>query len=1074
MKLPFKRAARRAIVVSFFIAFAARVSAQYSPPTSGLVGWWRADGNGNDSSGGGHTGTLNGGSYDTGKFGQAFKFAGNGNTFFVPDSNDFNLTNSLSVGAWIYPTANSWHVVERARSGLAPYSFGLDNAGHFWFVIDSGGSGQAELRAPIAYNQWKQVTATLDGSTGEVRLYFDGVLVTNRFTSVRPANLTPSGSTGLGIGNTPFFGGFPFIGLIDEVVLYSRALSPAEVQSLAATPPSAPGITIPPTNQTVSVGGSAFFGVSATGTAPLAYQWTFNGTNMAGATNSRLVLTNVQLPDSGSYIVQITNGVGSTSSAPAILTVVTQAGPYSVPMTGLVGWWRGEGNGNDSSGNGHTGTLQNGGGYDVGKFGQSFSFLGNANRLVVPDANDLNLTNSFSIGAWIYPKANSWHVLERAGFNSVAYSFGLDDAGQFWFLIDSGNGQAELRTPITFNQWKQVTATLDGATGDMRLYFDGLLVTNRTTTVRSRFWAPSSNSALGIGNTPFGGGFPFIGLVDEVLLYSRTLSPAEIQALAQAPAVAPFIRTQPTNRTATVGGTAAFIVDADGSQPLSYQWTFNGISINFATNSSLNLTNVQLSDAGTYAAIVTNALGSTNTSNATLTVNFPTALVRLVGTTNSGGSLISLPVLINANGNENALGFSLSYSTSRLAYASTVVGTGATNASLIINSSQTNNGRLGIIVSVAANSTFAAGTRELVQIQFETAVTSSNTSTPVTFADTPIIRQLSDVNGTPLPVGFSNATVALTATDLEGDLSPRPDGDHVVTVADFVLAGRYAAQLDFPTNASEFQRADCAPRATLGDGSIGVSDWVQAGRYAAGLDSPTPAGGPLTPVAAAASKTPSNSDRSSLTGRMLRVVSTALSPGETGWVPVELTGLGDENALGFSVAFDPAQFVYVGASAGSNAANANLNLNTTQAASGRVAAVLALPTGSHFNAGKNEVLKLSLQASPSLSGLYPLSLADQPVRREIADMQASDLDADYGNGVIAVNAQPSLRISRSGTNILLAWPEWASSFVVQESSSALSAQNWSSLTNEPVLTEGEKTLRLPLSATSKLYRLRAQ
>src|SRR6266478_8394092 len=83
------------------ILFAMHAAAQFSPPTAALVGWWRAEGNGNDSSGNGHNGTLNGGGYDMGRFGQAFSFAGNGNTLFIPDSPDFNLTNSFSIGAWI-------------------------------------------------------------------------------------------------------------------------------------------------------------------------------------------------------------------------------------------------------------------------------------------------------------------------------------------------------------------------------------------------------------------------------------------------------------------------------------------------------------------------------------------------------------------------------------------------------------------------------------------------------------------------------------------------------------------------------------------------------------------------------------------------------------------------------------------------------------------------------------------------------------------------------------------------------------------------------------------------------------
>src|SRR2546422_6099793 len=81
----------------------------------------------------------------------------------------------------------------------------------------------------FAKTQGRQVTATLDGSTGDMRLYIDGVLVTNRFTTVRPYVPDPSSQPALGIGNTPYGGGFSFIGLIDEVVLYLRALSPLGV-----------------------------------------------------------------------------------------------------------------------------------------------------------------------------------------------------------------------------------------------------------------------------------------------------------------------------------------------------------------------------------------------------------------------------------------------------------------------------------------------------------------------------------------------------------------------------------------------------------------------------------------------------------------------------------------------------------------------------------------------------------------------------------------------------------------------------------------------------------------------------
>lgn len=73
---------------------------------------------------------------------------------------------------------------------------------------------------------------------------------------------------------------------------------------------------------TVSPGGTATFTVSVSGTAPLTYQWFFEGTNvLASATNESLTLTNVQAADAGGYTVVVTNVAGSATSVVATLTV---------------------------------------------------------------------------------------------------------------------------------------------------------------------------------------------------------------------------------------------------------------------------------------------------------------------------------------------------------------------------------------------------------------------------------------------------------------------------------------------------------------------------------------------------------------------------------------------------------------------------------------------------------------------------------------------------------------------------------------------------------------------------------
>src|SRR5438105_3251078 len=89
----------RFLLVSELIGVSLSVSAQYAPPASGLVAWWRGEGNANDSADS-HHGTLVGGmGFTTGMYGQAFQGGPNNRKVMVPDSPAFELTSSLSIGA---------------------------------------------------------------------------------------------------------------------------------------------------------------------------------------------------------------------------------------------------------------------------------------------------------------------------------------------------------------------------------------------------------------------------------------------------------------------------------------------------------------------------------------------------------------------------------------------------------------------------------------------------------------------------------------------------------------------------------------------------------------------------------------------------------------------------------------------------------------------------------------------------------------------------------------------------------------------------------------------------------------
>lgn len=88
-----------------------------------------------------------------------------------------------------------------------------------------------------------------------------------------------------------------------------------------------PGITTQPQSLTVIQGNSASFSIMASGTAPLSYQWSLNGTDLSGATSSTLTLNTVQPTDAGSYAAVVTNVAGSVTSTVAALAVTPSTLP---------------------------------------------------------------------------------------------------------------------------------------------------------------------------------------------------------------------------------------------------------------------------------------------------------------------------------------------------------------------------------------------------------------------------------------------------------------------------------------------------------------------------------------------------------------------------------------------------------------------------------------------------------------------------------------------------------------------------------------------------------------------------
>jgi hypothetical protein len=112
--------------------------------------------------------------------------------------------------------------------------------------------------------------------------------------------------------------------------------------------------------------------------------------------------------------------------------------------------------------------------------------------------------------------------------------------------------------------------------------------------------------------------------------------------------VAPVITAQPVAQNAVTGGNATFSVSASGTGN-TYQWRKDGIAINGATGSSVTLTNVTVANAGNYAVVITNSLGSVTSNTAALAIVSASAAGRLIN--------LSILTSLGAGGDAFTMGF---------------------------------------------------------------------------------------------------------------------------------------------------------------------------------------------------------------------------------------------------------------------------------------------------------------------------------------------------------------------------------------------------------------------------------
>lgn len=400
--------------------------------------------------------------------------------------------------------------------------------------------------------------------------------------------------------------------------------STGAVQVAISAPNLPPAISQPPTNQTVIAGQPAIFNVSATGSAPLMYQWRFAGVNLTGAVGATLTIPNPQPIDAGDYSVVITNSLGSITSSVASLTVnyslTTTAGlggsitpdlnPAGYPPNSLV-----QLTATPSAGYSFAGWSG-----DAGGTGNPLNVLLTTNKVISAsffNTNvDLYLDNTNSEvsyqGVWQTGSASTDKYLSdyrfastaAGGTNTVTYRPNIPSAGYYdisiWYPQGSNRATNAPWTIVHAAGNTNVSVDQSANGGGWRL-----IATACPFAVGTNGFVQTSNDTGAAGKVVMADGvrFTFVGLLPT----------------------APTILTPPLSQSIKAGSNVIFTVIASGIPTPQYQWFFNSALLTGATNNAFVRSNAQPADAGIYSLVVSNIAGLVET-NASLTIKAPAPL----------------------------------------------------------------------------------------------------------------------------------------------------------------------------------------------------------------------------------------------------------------------------------------------------------------------------------------------------------------------------------------------------------------------------------------------------------------
>jgi hypothetical protein len=305
-----------------------------------------------------------------------------------------------------------------------------------------------------------------------------------------------------------------------------------------------PGILVQPASFSSPLGGGGTMQVIAAGTAPFFYQWRKDRLSLPGATNSLLIMTNVQPANIGYYSVIVSNASGEVISSNAVLNL---DGMNPCIWTGLVAWYPFNGNANDESVFHNHGTAT-GAILAPDRFGnpnKAYRFIGSSSSYIeLPESSAFKSTD-YTISLWF--RADHWpeaqaefsEMLISKGQNNYEITIGSPSIGPSGIrflprLRAPGQGDAwdAPSGSYTTNVWNHLVAVFAPSLNSVRLFLNGreLALAGPAGVLPG---ADLSGAArLGTRTGPgLIGSNPFLGSIDDIRIYNRGLTIQEVQQL---------------------------------------------------------------------------------------------------------------------------------------------------------------------------------------------------------------------------------------------------------------------------------------------------------------------------------------------------------------------------------------------------------------------------------------------------------------------------------------------------------------------------------------------------------------